>query len=135
VLAKVEQVHREIGKDGVRADEAVKAVVRHFELRETPLLAAFVKFVEDWHEKAIVETGSPAEFLEYLDYFVEAKGSIALPRSTADAVQLLTAHAAKGLEFQHVAIDSRVVHFVSLSLSGAAGGVSGGVAAVGCSSD
>lgn len=104
VLAKVEQAHRETEKDGVRADEAVKAVLRHFELRETPLLAAFVKFAEDWREKAIVETWTPAEFLEYLDYFVEAKGSIALPRSTTDAVQLLTAHAAKGLEFQHVAI-------------------------------
>jgi len=104
VLAKVGQVHREVEKDGVRAHEAVKAVVRHFELPETPLAAAFVKFVEGWHTKAIVETGSPAEFLEYLDYFVEAKGSIALPRSTADAVQLSTAHAAKGLEFEHVAV-------------------------------
>jgi DNA helicase II / ATP-dependent DNA helicase PcrA len=104
VLAKVDQSHREIEKDGVRADQAVKVVVRHFELRETPSVAAFVKFVEDWHRKAMVETGSPAEFLEYLDYFVEANGSIALPRSTADAVQLSTAHAAKGLEFQHVAI-------------------------------
>ncbi len=59
VLAKVEQVHREVEKDGVRADEAVKAVIRHFELRETPLLAAFVKFAEDWREKAIVETWNP----------------------------------------------------------------------------
>jgi superfamily I DNA/RNA helicase len=63
------------------------------------LVAAFVKFVEGWHTKAIAETGSPAEFLEYLDYFVQAKGTIPLPRSQDDAVQLLTAHAAKGLEF------------------------------------
>jgi DNA helicase-2/ATP-dependent DNA helicase PcrA len=104
VLAKVEQVHREVEKEGVRAHDAVKAVTRHFELPETPLVAAFVKFVEGWHTKAIVETGSPAEFLEYLDYFVEANGWIALPRSTADAVQLMTAHAAKGLEFEHVAV-------------------------------
>src|SRR6202011_602374 len=49
-------------------------------------------------------TGKPAEFLEYLDYFVEARGSIALPRSPGDGVQLLTAHAAKGLEYRHVAV-------------------------------
>jgi DNA helicase-2/ATP-dependent DNA helicase PcrA len=104
VLASVDQIHREIEKDGVRAQDAVKAVVRHFELQGSALVAAFVKFVEGWHKKTIVETGGAAEFLEYLDYFVEARGSIALPRSTADAVQLLTAHAAKGLEFQHVAI-------------------------------
>jgi len=48
--------------------------------------------------------GSPAEFLDYLDYFVQAKGAIALPRSQDDAVQLLTAHSAKGLEYRHVAI-------------------------------
>ncbi|MGA3092670.1 MAG: ATP-dependent DNA helicase [Terriglobales bacterium] len=104
VLARVGEMHREVEKEGVRADDAVKAVIRRFALPEPAWVAGFVKFVEDWHGKAMVETGSPAEFLEYLDYFVEAKGTIALPRSTADAVQLLTAHAAKGLEFRHVSV-------------------------------
>src|SRR5208337_4088237 len=68
------------------------------------LVVAFLKFVEAWQKKAIAETGSASEFLEYLDYFVQARGGISLPRSTDDAVQLLTAHAAKGLEFRHVAV-------------------------------
>jgi DNA helicase-2/ATP-dependent DNA helicase PcrA len=104
VLESVEKVHREVGKDGVRADDAANVVIRHFDLQWSDLVDAFLKFVEAWHKKAIAEIGSPAEFLEYLDYFGQARGTIPLPRSVDDAVQLLTAHAAKGLEYRHVAI-------------------------------
>ena len=104
VLESVESVHREVGKDGTRADGAVKVVIRHFDLQRSDLVRAFLKFVEEWHKKAIAETGSPSEFLEYLDYFGQGRGTIALPRSMDDAVQLLTAHAAKGLEYRHVAV-------------------------------
>jgi DNA helicase II / ATP-dependent DNA helicase PcrA len=104
VLESVAVAHREVARGGMRADQALNQVIRHFGLQNTMPLAALVKFVETWHEKAIADTGSPAEFLDYLNYFVEAKGAITLPRSTSDAVQLLTAHAAKGLEFRHVAI-------------------------------
>ncbi len=104
VLDSVEKVHREVGKDGVRAEDAVDVVIRHFGLPRAPLVVAFLKFVEAWQKKPIAETGGPSEFLEYLDYFVQARGTISLPRSTDDAVQLLTAHAAKGLEFRQVAI-------------------------------
>jgi len=104
VLERVEKVHGEVAKEGVRADAAVKVVIRHFDLQRSDLAVAFLKFVEAWQKKAIAETGSPSEFLEYLDYFVQAKGTIPLPRSVDDAVQLLTAHAAKGLEYRHVAV-------------------------------
>ena len=104
VLQSVDSLHGEVEKDGVRADDAVKKVIRHFALERSDLVATFVKFVEAWHNKAITETGSPSEFLDYLDYFGQARGAIPLPRSEDDAVQLLTAHAAKGLEYKHVAI-------------------------------
>jgi DNA helicase II / ATP-dependent DNA helicase PcrA len=104
VLESVDQVHSAVEKDGVRADDATRLVIRHFALQRSEPVEAFVKFVEAWHTKAINETVSPSEFLDYLDYFAQARGSISLPRSTDDAVQLLTAHAAKGLEFRHVAI-------------------------------
>jgi ATP-dependent exoDNAse (exonuclease V) beta subunit len=44
------------------------------------------------------------EFLEYLDYYGELGGKICLPEPTesVDAVQFMTAHIAKGLEFPHV---------------------------------
>ena len=45
-----------------------------------------------------------AELLEYLDYFRDAGGVIPISTGDEDAVRLMTAHAAKGLEFNHVFI-------------------------------
>jgi DNA helicase-2/ATP-dependent DNA helicase PcrA len=104
LLTSVDTVHQELQKEGIRAVEALKIVIRHFALERSPLLVTFFNFVEEWQKKPVAEGGSPSEFLEYLDYFVQANGAVALPRTDADAVQLMTAHAAKGLEFRHVAI-------------------------------
>jgi DNA helicase II / ATP-dependent DNA helicase PcrA len=61
------------------------------------------KFVREWEKKS--ETRGLHEFLEYLDYFEQAGGRISLEEDPpGDAVQLMTVHAAKGLEFPHVFI-------------------------------
>jgi len=60
------------------------------------------KFVREWQPKS--ETHRLKEFVEYLDYFEQAGGSINLEQESGDAVQLMTVHAAKGLEFDHVYI-------------------------------
>ncbi|MGB7465131.1 MAG: ATP-dependent DNA helicase [Candidatus Acidiferrum sp.] len=59
------------------------------------------QFMKDWEPKS--ETGGLAEFLEYLDYFQQAGGTLSLEDDApGDAVQLMTVHGAKGLEFPHV---------------------------------
>ena len=58
------------------------------------------QFVREWQPKS--ETQRLREFVEYLDYFEQAGGSINLDQESGDAVQLMTVHAAKGLEFDHV---------------------------------
>jgi ATP-dependent DNA helicase UvrD/PcrA len=60
------------------------------------------QFVREWQHKS--ETQRLKEFVEYLDYFEQAGGSINLEQESGDAVQLMTVHAAKGLEFDHVYI-------------------------------
>ncbi len=59
------------------------------------------QFVKDWEPKS--ETRGLPEFLEYLEYFEQAGGTLSLEDDTpGDAVQLMTVHGAKGLEFSHV---------------------------------
>jgi DNA helicase-2/ATP-dependent DNA helicase PcrA len=59
------------------------------------------QFIKDWEPKS--ETRGLSEFLEYLEYFEQAGGTVSLEdRAPPDAVQLMTVHGAKGLEFPHV---------------------------------
>ena len=67
--------------------------------------AAYVRrlpeFLKTWEPKS--ETRGLAEFVEYLEYFDQAGGTICLEEDApGDAVQLMTVHGSKGLEFSHV---------------------------------
>ena len=58
-------------------------------------------FLADWEKKS--EDKSLGAFIEYFDFFREAGGEIVQTEEPADdAVQLLTVHSAKGLEFDQV---------------------------------
>jgi superfamily I DNA/RNA helicase/RecB family exonuclease len=106
VLETLRQARKQIADSGAKAAKALRMVVRAFGLREnSPVVSAILDFVTRWENKKTTRTGELAEFLEYLEYFREARGGIWLPANeNEDAVRLMTAHSAKGLEFRHVFI-------------------------------
>jgi DNA helicase-2/ATP-dependent DNA helicase PcrA len=65
---------------------------------------AFRNFLAEWEKNS--ETRRLAEFMEYFQYFVEAGGKIEAPEpaEASGAIQMMTVHAAKGLEFPVVFI-------------------------------
>ena len=100
------KVRREIEKDGVLAggcgedrDPPVSPC------SASPLVNAFVNFVEDWHRKPSGRNrqrrGIPR--LPRLFRAGARRDFVSLPAKRT-RVRLMTAHAAKGLEFRHVAI-------------------------------
>ena len=69
--------------------------------RDQKYVKRLTEFAKEWEAKS--ETRKLPEFLEYLDYFQQANETIALEDDAPhDAVQLMTVHGAKGLEFPQV---------------------------------
>lgn len=88
---------------GKKTHAALIMLSTMFQLPRGPATQAILEFAGAWEKSPVTETGSPGEFLEYLDLFREARGVIPLPAGEDEnTVKLMTAHGAKGLEFDHV---------------------------------
>jgi DNA helicase-2/ATP-dependent DNA helicase PcrA len=105
VLEALWKTREEITRKAAKGRVALDIILRDFGLDpRSPSLVAFLKFVGDWEKKAITQTGEIGELLDYLVHFREARGAVCLQTDDRDAVRLMTAHSAKGLEFRHVFI-------------------------------
>jgi DNA helicase II / ATP-dependent DNA helicase PcrA len=106
VLQSVQQARDEVNRKQAKARAALELIGRQFQLDlNSPILQAALKFAAEWEGKATTKTGELGEWIEYLGYFREAGGVIPMAsKEDEDAVRLMTAHAAKGLEFAHVFI-------------------------------
>jgi DNA helicase-2/ATP-dependent DNA helicase PcrA len=103
VLDALQRAKAEIDRSGAKAGAALDIIIRCFALdRASRPMQAVLGFVQKWEEKPITDAGVLGELLEYLDDFRQAGGSISMPTAGENAITLITAHGAKGLEFTHV---------------------------------
>jgi DNA helicase-2/ATP-dependent DNA helicase PcrA len=123
VVTAMQEARRLLERAGNKAVAACAIAMRQLDIRRSDDIGGFVRFVKTWSGKPeqISGNGTLSEFLEYLRYFTEAGGRVTWPEdedetdtpaslqmeigqaggvvSSADTVRVLTAHAAKGLEF------------------------------------
>ncbi len=106
VLECLLQAREAISQAGLKSYQALEVIARSFSLdRKSPVALAVFEFVQKWAGNPMTRTGELSELLEYLEYFREAGGAICVEAAPdEDAVRLMTAHSAKGLEFDHVFI-------------------------------
>jgi DNA helicase-2/ATP-dependent DNA helicase PcrA len=106
VLECVLRARDEVNRKQAKTRAAIQLIGKHFGLNlDSPVLQAALKFAADWEQKATTKTKDLHEWIEYLGYFREACGTIPMASNDdEDAVRLMTAHGAKGLEFAHVFI-------------------------------
>jgi RecB family exonuclease len=101
-----------MAQEKLGTEAALTYLVRQFDLPEDdPVVRAILRFATAWEEKSFVDDPSLPAFLEYLEFYQQGRGIIPLfteaqmdelQRSHPDAVQLMSVHVAKGLEFSQV---------------------------------
>ncbi|HXZ27524.1 MAG TPA: ATP-dependent DNA helicase [Terriglobales bacterium] len=109
VLAALEELRAQAAAARMRVAAVVELAIRRFSLEGRPEpLAAFRRFVADWEKKPIAGDRKLAAFLDYMEHFPQAGGSVQMYDEEAgdedprEGVRMMTVHAAKGLEFGHV---------------------------------
>lgn len=106
VLECVRRARDEVAAKNAKTRAALEIIGKRFALNlNSPALQTALNFAAAWERKVITKTKDLGEWLEYLEYFRQAWGVIAMTaNANEDAVRLMTAHGAKGLEFAHVFI-------------------------------
>lgn len=104
VVEELEKARSLASAAGNKASAAFHIPLNQFSVPKNAGVEAVGAFIAQWTEKPVTADGGVSEFLEYLDYYSEIGGKICLPEpeESVDAVQFMTAHGAKGLEFPHV---------------------------------
>ncbi|HMC29634.1 MAG TPA: ATP-dependent helicase, partial [Candidatus Angelobacter sp.] len=112
VLAAVKEAREFVAQPKFSAEGAFTYLIRSFDLPEhDPIVQSILRFAAAWKKKPFVRDASLAQFLQYLEYYQQGRGIIPLfteeqmaelERQHPDAVQLMSVHAAKGLEFSQV---------------------------------
>ncbi len=112
VLAEIEDARASVARQKLGTSAALVYLIDLFELPVDDMaVKALLRFAAEWEKKPYFESHSLQVFLEYLKLFIEGGGMVPLltedqlveaAESNPDAVQLMTVHGAKGLEFSHV---------------------------------
>ena len=107
VVATIEEAWATARMKGMKTSAVLLYVLERFGFdRNAPPVLAFAKFVLEWTKKPVAGNGELAHFLAYMDHYPEASGIVPIQTGEEDSdpnvVRLMTAHTAKGLEFDHV---------------------------------